>query len=65
MSKYHYEKINLSDYNEESTTSEDVDIQNDNRKNNKINYKLLNKKLKIKYTYTHYTNYPFYKKTSK
>ena len=61
MSKYHYEKINLSDNNEETTSSEDFD----NRKNNKINYKLLNKKLKIKYTYTHYTNYVFYKKMSK
>lgn len=60
MSKYHYEKLNLSDYNEESTTSEDVDIHNNINDNTK-----LNKKIKIKYIYTHYTNYMFYKKMSK
>jgi hypothetical protein len=52
MSEYHYEKINLSDYN--TSISDNI---NDNTK--------LNKKIKIKYIYIHYTNYPFYKKMSK
>lgn len=65
MYKYCYTPLNLSDNIETSTSSEDVDIQNDNRKNNKINYKLLNKKPKIKYVYTHYTTYIFYNKISK
>ena len=60
MYKYYYEKLNLSDNYEESTSSEDFDNYN-----NKINYNLSNKKLKIKYIYTHYTNYTFYTKTSK
>lgn len=61
MYKYYYEKLNLSDNNEETTSSEDFDNYN----NNKINYNLSNKKLKIKYIYTHYTNYTFNSKTSK
>lgn len=66
MSKYHYEKLNLSDY--KSTSYEDQDINDeyfDNNHNNINNNIKLNKKIKIKYIYIHYTNYPFYKKMSK
>jgi hypothetical protein len=70
MFKCNYEKISLSD-NNDSSTSEELysdelhskdevniiyDIKNTNTKN---------KKIKIKYNYTHYTNYAFYKKLSK
>ena len=71
MSKYHYEKLNLYDNNDKSTSSEDYDINNENNTDNitdiinDITNKKINKKLKIRYTYIHYTNYKFYKKTSK
>lgn len=65
MSKYHYEKLNLYYNDDKSTSSEDYDINNDNNLNNKINCNYSSKKLKIRYTYIHYTNYKFYKKTSK
>ena len=70
MFKCNYEKISLSDNNDSSTSDElhsdelhskdevniIYDIKNTNTKN---------KKIKIKYNYTHYTNYAFYKKLSK
>lgn len=59
MSKYCYEKLNL--FENHLTSSEDDNEYKDNYINN--NYS--SKKLKIKYIYTHYTNYTFYKKTSK
>jgi hypothetical protein len=75
MFKCNYKKISLYD-NNDSSTSEEIyseelysdelhsadevniiyDIKNTNTKN---------KKIKIKYNYTHYTNYAFYKKLSK
>ena len=62
MSNYNYKKLNLSD--DKSTSYEDLDI-NDVYLDKSVNRCSLYKKLKIKYTYTHYTNYAFYKKLSK
>ena len=59
MSKYYYEKVNLSENH--STSSEDDNEYKDNITDNNS----YSKKLKIKYTYTHYTNYTFYKKLLK
>jgi hypothetical protein len=69
MTKYYYEKLYISNDNEKSTSSDDFDSNNNyninNCQNNTINCNLSNKKLKIKYIYTHYTNYIFYKNISK
>ena len=55
MSKYYYEKVNLSDNNKSTSTEEDNEYIH-----NITNINSYSKKLKIKYTYTHYTKYLHY-----